>query len=356
MLNASRHHRKNRLGDEWLTQQMQDVLNASRHHRKNRSLTESNAGITEACSTPRGITGKIALPLRGFSLRVRGVLNASRHHRKNRLLGSLAAAQSTSAQRLAASPEKSLSPTTITILSLMCSTPRGITGKIAGEVDPRAIKHIRAQRLAASPEKSHFTPGVEFDFLLVLNASRHHRKNRIARQIIFVVAVKVLNASRHHRKNRTSECDRVQRQDGAQRLAASPEKSRAGRGDGAEKACVLNASRHHRKNRKEARFRRDVNHVCSTPRGITGKIARYAHQSPARSGVVLNASRHHRKNRGAPPSSRMCPSTCSTPRGITGKIAHVPAPVHDRAFRVLNASRHHRKNRPHGPPTHCISM
>jgi len=59
------------------------VLNASRHHRKNRKNDLQHPAIADMCSTPRGITGKIA---RGL-VRDRphdDVLNASRHHRKNR--------------------------------------------------------------------------------------------------------------------------------------------------------------------------------------------------------------------------------------------------------------------------------
>jgi len=109
------------------------------------------------------------------------VLNASRHHRKNRPFGI----------------ETRSRPA-------VCSTPRGITGKIA----PRAF--------AVTNQTA------------VLNASRHHRKNRERRgRVPLPWALEVLNASRHHRKNRkfeTDYCGQVIR--------------------------VLNASRHHRKNRR----------------------------------------------------------------------------------------------------------
>jgi len=65
------------------------------------------------------------------------VLNASRHHRKNR---SCANVETTSA--------------------IKCSTPRGITGKIAVFLALFVFPVPRAQRLAASPEKSHFHSGV----------------------------------------------------------------------------------------------------------------------------------------------------------------------------------------------------
>ena len=84
------------------------MLNASRHHRKNRCLVQHLARSV-MCSTPRGITGKIACGTQGF-FEFPGVLNASRHHRKNRFIfiriirvikGLICA------QRLAASQEKS---------------------------------------------------------------------------------------------------------------------------------------------------------------------------------------------------------------------------------------------------------
>jgi hypothetical protein len=37
------------------------ALNASRHHRKNRSLDPLHGSSIVSCSTPRGITGKIAV-------------------------------------------------------------------------------------------------------------------------------------------------------------------------------------------------------------------------------------------------------------------------------------------------------
>jgi len=155
------------------------VLNASRHHRKNRQLIRPVLGVGHRCSTPRGITGKIAL----------------------KTCGDLADIK-------------------------LCSTPRGITGKIASERSARrsddlvlnASRHHRknrklfhvylrdgrsAQRLAASPEKSHVPFVPCFSRVCVLNASRHHRKNRIPRSAIRIPIRPVLNASRHHRKNRS---------------------------------------------------------------------------------------------------------------------------------------------------------
>src|SRR5262245_50298398 len=106
----------------------------------------------------------------------------------------------------------------------------------------------------------------------------------------------VLNASRHHRKNRGKRLPLIQSDKGAQRLAASQEKS--------PMASLLN----------------EGGVKCSTPRGITGKIAPACF---ARKSV---------------------PPTCSTPRGITGKIALGYCSSRAGA-NVLNASRHHRKNR-----------
>ncbi len=60
--------------------------------------------------------------------------------------------------------------------------------------------------------------------------------------------------------------------------------------------------------------------MCSTPRGITGKIAE-DYKRDYYEKYVLNASRHHRKNRSRAAVARTVPLQCSTPRGITGKIA-----------------------------------
>ena len=161
----------------------------------------SATGAVSACSTPRGITGKIALSAYVHDAATR-VLNASRHHRKNR----------------------------------MPSTQHN--------------EFLRsAQRLAASQEKSHLGIGYPvIRVLMVLNASRHHRKNR-----------RRLNRSRP-----LPVC--------AQRLAASQEKSPAELGHVAPS-------------------------MCSTPRGITGKIASATRVALSNLRGVLNASRHHRKNR-----------------------------------------------------------
>ena len=181
----------------------------------------------------------------------------------------------------------------------------------------------------------------------MLNASRHHRKNRALRRRPRT-GRKVLNASRHHRKNRrrcrSAFCCAMP---SAQRLAASQEKSRPPGAAPPGAHDVLNASRHHRKNRTTSRFKLAVWLWCSTPRGITGKIARSlaldslskrrsaqrlaASQEKSRveskgiavSRAVLNASRHHRKNRTPAAAKSALSVLCSTPRGITGKIATV---------------------------------
>ncbi len=142
-------------GRKWSNPSIPDVLNASRHHRKNRRQSAEHLTFRQQCSTPRGITGKIA-HLCGTPHVPPTVLNASRHHRKNRFC---------CAEHLT--------------FRQQCSTPRGITGKIAIESGPRPRGSRRAQRLATSPEKSltirffHSTERYR-----VLNASRHHRKNR----------------------------------------------------------------------------------------------------------------------------------------------------------------------------------
>ena len=110
---------------------------------------------------------------------------------------------------------------------LLCSTPRGITGKIAGKLTSNILQLPSAQRLAASQEKSHID-GLRWAFY--------------------------------------AQC--------AQRLAASQEKSRFRVYPlSAQGPLVLNASRHHRKNRTDPSGTIDQGGMCSTPRGITGKIA-----------------------------------------------------------------------------------
>jgi len=203
VLNASRHHRKNRSRNRLAADQLKIVLNASRHHRKNRSAL------------------RLSPPW------LSRVLNASRHHRKNRDLPKDRARTSRSAQRLAASPEKSQLAKIATSSRIACSTPRGITGKIAPAHTLASSQTVCAQRLAASPEKS------------LKRADR--RRARL---------FKVLYASRHHRKNRTR---------------AISFKTR--------RSIVLNASRHHRKNRVAFCIVTLSFFECSTPRGITGKIA-----------------------------------------------------------------------------------
>jgi len=226
-----------------------------------------------------------------------------------------------------------------------------------------------AQRLAASPEKSLCQHERVKPCRHVLNASRHHRKNRFAKfyrnnqrsscstprgitgKIACWIAAGdgaeevVLNASRHHRKNRASHRSTSRAAFGAQRLAASPEKSPANIDGLFQPLPVLNASRHHRKNRRRFRHQYCRSTRCSTPRGITGKIASRGQLSRRRSSV-LNASRHHRKNRIVGSAAVYRANECSTPRGITGKIAVGAVGEGGREMKeVLNASRHHRKNR-----------
>src|SRR6266508_5650537 len=300
------------------------------------------------CSTPRGITGKIAYPQEQHHFH-QSVLNASRHHRKNRV--SRAGIDKPRLHVLNASrhhrKNRSHDPRRTKHERRACSTPRGITGKIAVLLASNAPPVHSAQRLAASPEKSPRHRLNQRILIIVLNASQHHRKNRTPEKIIVDCCHLVLNASRHHRKNRWND-DRkhptlrgcAQRlaaspekspsvaiwshfaASGAQRLAASPEKSlarssttpasRAGAqrlAASPEKSPACAASDRRARSRAQRRAaspekspvpagaKFTVTVRCSTPRGITGKIAR---------------SRHTRSQ---------SVERCSTPRGITGKIA-----------------------------------
>ena len=275
------------------------------------------------------------------------MLNASRHHRKNRFaLVGFNRFDVDRAQRLAASQEKS-----------RC------VGSYCGYLS------ASAQRLAASQEKSHGPDSGTTAEKAVLNASRHHRKNRHSRGVAYVRRNRVLNASRHHRKNRSS---RVRQATSLAQGCSTP------RGITGKIAIlteivtthseVLNASRHHRKNRPSAATPLGVAMMCSTPRGITGKIAfgatraislsscaqrlaasqeksQYRQKHKRKPCDVLNASRHHRKNRDEAEAFGGIVKACSTPRGITGKIACRCRSAWRNISVVLNASRHHRKNR-----------
>ena len=154
------------------------------------------------------------------------VLNASRHHRKNR--DSRAVRDRTfaaSAQRLAASQEKSRRLGSCVRRSRQCSTPRGITGKIA-QLDERRV------------------------VARVLNASRHHRKNRQINALpsfITRIGAQRLAASQEKSLVARARCDARLRS--AQRLAASQEQSRRAEHRSQRNSRVLNASRHHRNNR-----------------------------------------------------------------------------------------------------------
>ena len=110
---------------------------------------------------------------------------------------------------------------------MLCSTPRGITGKIALSASCDSRHSACAQRLAASQEKSPRTLTTPMRRIAVLNASRHHRKNRrhacdFSRR--FVIRAQRLAASQE--KSPTgSDCCLESLLAGAQRLAASQEKS-----------------------------------------------------------------------------------------------------------------------------------
>src|SRR6266542_5159004 len=132
----------------------------------------------------------------------------------------------------------------------MCSTPRGITGKIASR-RPRNLAGVAsAQRLAASPEKSQSVKRKAKVTASVLNASRHHRKNRCGHAAHTLLLLRVLNASRHHRKNRRPLLSTKR----SVQACSTP------RGSTGKIAGRCGATYYQRK-------------ACSTPRGITGKIA-----------------------------------------------------------------------------------
>ena len=155
MLNASRHHRKNR-GNTARTRH-----NLPRAQRLAASQEKSHGGTsgTTSCSSgaqrlaasqeksPHAKQRRLSFSMSAqrlaasqeksqslfgrHQLRTQQVLNASRHHRKNRTRGESCSA------------------------TMTCSTPRGITGKIASAGLFDKIGMSSAQRLAASQEKSH---------------------------------------------------------------------------------------------------------------------------------------------------------------------------------------------------------
>src|SRR5262245_24531753 len=197
-------------------------------------------------STPRRITGKIA--------------SSPRLYRK----------AASGAQRLAASQEKSLSKDFIEGIINRCSTPRGITGKIANSSLAPSATAGCAQRLAASQEKSRHRRRTQAIESAVLNASRHHRKNRERHQCLHGISSECSTPRGITGKIAFSQSSQnVSSSTCAQRLAASQEKSH--RRCGATQYCllVLNASRHHRKNRLSMSRTFTNRRACSTPRGIT---------------------------------------------------------------------------------------
>src|SRR5262245_17283858 len=107
----------------------------------------------------------------------------------------------------------------------MCSTPRGITGKIAGGWLSSRADQGSAQRLAASQEKSLRARLIVGSWPAVLTASRHTRKNSLYAFSDIPATFSVPNPSRHHRKNRRARLTCRFAVGGAQRLAASQEKS-----------------------------------------------------------------------------------------------------------------------------------
>jgi len=120
------------------------VLNASRHHRKNRYLDELDRHDARRCSTPRGITGKIAFPAIASKKKITSAQRLAASPEKSRDAAPAQYHSRRGAQRLAASPEKSRSITSRSYPNPQgCSTPRGITGKIAQQkwlgIQPRRL-------------------------------------------------------------------------------------------------------------------------------------------------------------------------------------------------------------------------
>ncbi len=109
-----------------------------------------------------------------------------------------------------------------------CSTPFGIIGILTHSERVLWPQDACAQRLSASSEFSRrklSSHANEFD---VLNAFRHHRNSHVLGQNTERVALFVLNAFRHHRNSHgLAHKGRQSFIDGAQRLSASSEFSRA---------------------------------------------------------------------------------------------------------------------------------
>ena len=301
------------------------MLNASRHHRKNRQATLRTPIVLEhLCSTPRGITGKIACHGRRADRTPAEVLNASRHHRKNR-----------GVTAYSSKPR-----------SHWCSTPRGITGKIARLPTVDLDANLGAQRLAASQEKSR-----ERAETRRADTERCSTPRGITGKIADVASANgrnahVLNASRHHRKNRISaDSEGFESQTGCSTPRGITGKIARGSLQG---------------------FGSDAQ--CSTPRGITGKIARR----------VMSCHRRACRAQRLAASQEKSPRISTTSASVTDSAQRLAASqeksllltlrrpsASDRAQRlaasqekshtrgrdvrstllVLNASRHHRKNR-----------
>ena len=177
MLNASRHHRKNRQ-PPIVCDSQPVVLNASRHHRKNRAGSRQ-LPVSVDTGAQRLAASQEQSPDRSpRSTRCnRDVLNASRHHRNNRasMLGDASASR---AQRLAASQEQSLRSCAASEFELRAQRLAASQEQSLVERTPETISAWSAQRLAASQEQSHSMLTVPQCDALVLNASRHHRNNR----------------------------------------------------------------------------------------------------------------------------------------------------------------------------------
>jgi len=222
VLNAFRHHRGGRAGNQGTAFRPAVVLNAFRHHRGGRARTPCCGACRTRCSTPFGITEVGARRRRRQTRREGSVLNAFRHHRGGRGF------------------------TLVELLVVvLCSTPFGITevGALRTRPTPRrdsvlnAFRHhrggrswstarrrsiTRAQRLSASQRWARKLAEIKRPIHPALNAFRHHRGGRLRPDVGRKDGTDVLNAFRHHRGGRLpSVLFAGGLASGAQRLSAS---------------------------------------------------------------------------------------------------------------------------------------
>ncbi len=253
VLNAFRHQWSGRVRGWRIPAQIAIVLNAFRHQWSGRSDRAR-----------RGIPGALVLNAfrhqwsgrptgRTRQCRTRSVLNAFRHQWSGRVGSPCSTSLLPRAQRLSASmvgsPARAgqalgaflvlnafrhqwsgrLKDFNHFATGIMCSTPFGINGRVAGKDRSDGAGQNRAQRLSASMVGS------------------------LGTRIAFVSAVLVLNAFRHQWSGREKD-----------------------RGNRFKKFNVLNAFRHQWSGRRFEKNNLDLALKCSTPFGINGRVARLA--------------------------------------------------------------------------------